>query len=101
MAEGYGEAVSLVGGPILHPTHTRHRVLIMSSVEKYNAPSLRPVTKEATEAEKQLYPWIQTQYHSESSFKASHGFIGWEKFQKMLIDQKPQQRDQIISALGQ
>jgi hypothetical protein len=101
MAEGYGEVVSLVGRPILHPTYTRHHVLIMSSVEKYNAPTLRAVTKGATEAEKQLYPWIQTQYHSGSSFKAPYGFIGWEKFEKILIDQKPQLRVQIISALKQ
>jgi hypothetical protein len=73
----------------------------MSSVEKYNALSLRAVTKGATEAEKQLYPWIQAQYHSESSFKVPSGFIGWKKFQKLLIDQKPQQRDQIISAFKQ
>jgi hypothetical protein len=73
----------------------------MSSVEEYNALTLKAVTKGAAEAEKQLYPWIQAQYHSESSFKVPSGFIGWKKFQKLLIDQKPQQRNQIISAFKQ
>jgi hypothetical protein len=78
----------------------------MSSLEEDNRIALRAVNNGASvstpvrEAERQLYPWIQAQFH-ESSFQGPYGFIGWEKFQKMLIDQKPQQQDQIISALGQ
>jgi hypothetical protein len=107
MAQGYGEMVSLVGRLSSSSAHIRFQLLTMSSVEQDNITALRAanegssVSTPVTEAEKQLYLWIQAQYHSGSSFKVVSGFIGWKKFQKVLVAQKPQQRDQIISALGQ
>jgi hypothetical protein len=107
MAQIGGEAVSLADDTIYGPPHRgRHNILIRSSIEEDNIAALKAqkqgtsVSTPTVKAEEQLYPWIKTQYHSQSSF-ISTGFIGWRKFENVLINQKPQERDQIISALAQ
>jgi hypothetical protein len=107
MAQGYGGVVSLVRRLSSLSPHIRLYLLIMSSIEEDNIIALRAakqgasVSTPVTEAQRQLYLWIQAQYQFGSSFKEPTGFIGWNRFQKVLVDQKPQQRDQIISALEQ
>jgi hypothetical protein len=107
MAQICGEAVSLADDTIhCSPHRSRRNVLIKSSIEEANIATLRAqkqgtsVSTPTIKVEEQLYPWIKTQYHSKSSF-ISTGFIGWKRFENVLINQKPQEHDQIISALGQ
>jgi hypothetical protein len=112
MAESYGASVSLVDDTKSHPYRSKPRVLIRGSIEKDNIAALedrKQSTNNSTavrepsdnvsvsDTEKQLYRWIQDQY--ETCAFTSVSFIGWGKFQNALIDQQPQQRDQIISGL--
>jgi hypothetical protein len=50
-----------------------------------------------SKADKKLYEWIKSQYLDEAFNTV--GFIGWSKLQDSLISQRPQQREEIVSAL--
>jgi hypothetical protein len=112
MAESYGEAVSLVDDTMSHSYRRKCLVLTSSSIEEDNVAALKvqtqptntpkPVREPLKHASvkdtgEQLYQWIRVQY--ETCAFTSVGFIGWGKFQDALTNEKPQQRNQINSAL--